>query len=882
MNITDLSAKSPIKPDSIDSNIDTKPVEITPKGLRVTVPKSHSLNYQTTEDNLGFNYSVESSIGSVNSLTGDYTPITSGSTLIKASHPDGRLGSTSVTNIRYRTNGFVKTIASDGNFLYVGGHFTAVNPTETPYIATLDNSGNLSNNCNFQKSFNSSINVIVTSEDSIYIGGTFSSFQGHEVNKLAKLNKKTCQLDTTFNGDSIKGFNGDVLTLALKDNSIFVGGNFTAYRGIANSANYIAKLDINTGSIDTNFSPIGPSANGFNSRVNKLIVHGSNVFIGGTFTAYKGITNSANNLAKLNVNTGAIDIVFSPTGATTNGFNGGFWGVNALAISDNSIYVGGGFSAYKGIANSARNFAKLDITTGEIDTLFSPVGANLNGFNHIVYAIVTHENSVYVGGMFSMYKNTSYSAQLIAKLDKNTGTIDLTFNPVGEKSNGFNNKFGFASALIYSLNISNNSLLVGGFFTNYKTQVGITNSFAKLNLNSGELDLSFKPSESSVIGFNGTVKTIFTDNGKIYVGGDFNSYGGHLANSIAKFNLTTWEIDTTFSPPNNNGFNGLVNSIVVSDNAVYVGGYFNSYKEVPDSSNLIAKLDKVNGTIDTAFSPPGPTSNGFNSTVMALYLSGNNLFVGGYFSAYKGSPNSANMLAKLNALTGELDTLFSPVGVGANGFSTFDSVTSIVGDGTNIYVAGDFSSYRGVTDSAKGIAKINITTGQIDTIFNPPANNGFDGATETLHIDGSYLYVGGSFSAYRGTMGIIKNLARLNLTDGALDTSFKTNNAGIGFDGAINSITTSTGFVYVGGNFTSYNGTANSSVFLAKLYDTDASIDITFNSTTDGYNGFNSGVNSLTIIDTILYAGGSFTTYKDSSAAYYLIPISLDTGESKD
>ena len=46
----------------------------------------------------------------------------------------------------------------------------------------------------------------------------------------------------------------------------------------------------------------------------------------------------------------------------------------ALHVSGGSLYVGGGFSAYRSVATSAYRLAKLDRLTGALDTAFSPPG----------------------------------------------------------------------------------------------------------------------------------------------------------------------------------------------------------------------------------------------------------------------------------------------------------------------------------------------------------------------------------------------------------------------------------------------------------------------------------------------------------------------------
>ena len=81
---------------------------------------------------------------------------------------------------------------------------------------------------------------------------------------------------------------------------------------------------------------------------------------------------------------------------------------------------------------------------------------------------------------------------------------------------------------------------------------------------------------------------------------------------------------------NTTGFNSIVYALVIdSNNKLYVGGNFTSYKGV--AANRIIRLN-TDGSIDTGFT----YGTGFNSIVFALVIDSNNkLYVGGNFITYK-------------------------------------------------------------------------------------------------------------------------------------------------------------------------------------------------------------------------------------------------------
>ncbi len=624
------------------------------------------LRFRHGEEPPPLSYRVDSGAGTINPSTGIYATTQSGPATIKVTDAQNNSQTITINNKKIRFDGHISAIAQAGTSLYVGGNFSFVNLTAAPRMMVLDLDGKPKYGCDLQSGFDDEVTSVATSGESLYVGGKFTHYRGQSANRIAKLNLPSCELDTTFSPPGANGFDGNVYALTLSGSNLYVGGGFTAYKGITNAAKRIAKLDANAGALDTTFSP--PLANGFDSTVYALVVYGSSLYVGGLFTDYRGVVSSANRLAKLNLTTGDLDTIFIPPGL--NGFNDR---VVALAVAGSSLYVGGWFTDYKGVADSAKRIAKLDLTTGALDTTFSPPGAN--GFDSSVEDLIVFGSSLYVGGAFSDYKGISNSANKIAKLDLTTGALDTTFSPPG--ANGFKE-----NQVVFALAAAGSSLYVGGYFTDYR---GVANS----------------------------------------------------ADYIAKLDLTTGAVDTTFSPPAANGFDSAVEALVVVGSSLYVGGWFFTYKGGADSAKNIAKLDLTSGAIDTTFSPPA--ANGFNSYVNALAVAGSSLYVGGDFTAYRGVANSANKIAKLDLTSGAIDTTFSPPA--ANGFDSYVNALAVVG--SSLYVGGGFTDYRGVANSANKIAKLDLTSGAIDTTFSPPAANGFNSEVSAFAVVGSSLYVGG-------------------------------------------------------------------------------------------------------------------------------------------
>ncbi|OFZ85158.1 MAG: hypothetical protein A2603_06300 [Bdellovibrionales bacterium RIFOXYD1_FULL_55_31] len=854
--IVSLSSPNP-EPVSTSS-----PIPISPASLTATAGSDYPYQFQSP-GGTNLTYSIISGLGSVGSVSGIFTaPNAKGTSTLRVSDSNGNSGNASIETVRIRTNGQVNAAIYDGTSLYIGGNFTAINPLNAPRMMTLDTTGKPLISCDLKSGFDNDVRAIVVSGSSIYVGGSFHYYQGQPTDYIAKLDASTCALDTNFSPPASNGFSSTVNALAISGTSLYVGGAFTAYRGVAGSANRVAKLDLVTGELDTTFSP--PASNGFGGTVSALAVNGTSIYVGGAFTAYKGVAGSANRIAKLDLASGELDTTFSPP--ASNGFGGS---VNALIVNGTFLYVGGAFTAYKGVANSANNLAKLDITSGEIDTTFSPVGVNANGFGSTVNVLAVAGTSLYVGGAFASYKGVANSASNLAKLDLTTGEIDTAFSPVGVGANGFNSS-------VYAFVVNETSLYVGGYFSTYRGVPDSARRIAKLDLTTGAMDTSFGPA-SGAKGFNGNVIALTFAGTTLYVGGGFIGYAGQIANRLAKVNPSTWTLDTTFNPPADNGFNGEVKALVANGTSLYVGGLFSAYKGVANSANNLAKLDLATGAIDTTFSPVGVGANGFGSAVNALTVSGTSLYVGGLFTAYKGVANSARYIAKLDLTTGDLDTVFSPAG--ANGFDS--AVNALVAAGSSIYAAGTFTAYKAVANSASRIAKLDLTTGAIDTTFSPVGvnANGFGSTVYALATSGSSLYVGGQFTAYKGVANSAKYLAKLDLTSGDIDTTFSPVGATTnGFNYFVFSLLVNGTSLYVGGEFISYKGVVNSANALAKLDLTSGEIDTTFSPVGATANGFSTKVASLTVVGTSLYASGSTLISYRGTPAYLFVPVSLDNG----
>jgi uncharacterized delta-60 repeat protein len=181
-----------------------------------------------------------------------------------------------------------------------------------------------------------------------------------------------------------------------------------------------------------------------------------------------------------------------------NGFNNT---INEIKVqSNNKILVGGSFTSFTGVTQNRLMRFNPDLT---VDDSFT---ANLgSGFNSTVRAIaIQSDGKILVGGDFTSFNGTGITYLIRLNSD---GTSDTSFN---------NNLSGFGNIIDTIVIQPDGKILVGGDFYNY----GIHSAGGIVRLNSdGTTDADFNAGN----GFGNVVCIDIQSNGKILLGGNFNS-----------------------------------------------------------------------------------------------------------------------------------------------------------------------------------------------------------------------------------------------------------------------------------------------------------------------------------------------------------------------
>lgn len=577
-------------------------------------------------------------------------------------HPDGTIDNS--FDVGSGADNFVNVVVRqpDGK-LIIGGEFVKFDGATVNRIARLNPDGSRDLTFNSGTGFNGAIYALYLQADGkILVGGSFTSFNGTGIKRIARLNQDG-NIDNSFTTGA--GCDNAVFSVDQQsDGKIIIAGSFNNYAGVARPK--LVRIE-NDGSIDLSFQidSLGPD----NTVTGTAMSVNNTILVAGFFTDYGG--HPCGRMLRLNAD-GSEDTTF----LSGIGFNDY---INEMFIQpDGKILVDGNFTKYNG--NNIQRVARLNIN-GSLDTTFYPTDAPNQRCNAL---FLDQSNRIYIGGFFT--KCGPYSRLRIARLQTD-GSLDHSFFG-NSKLNG---------AVLASAFQSDNKTIIAGQFTLYNDIT--VNRIARLDVN-GNLDNSF----NSGLGANNIIRAItILPNNKILIAGDFTSYNGTPANRIALLN-TDGTPDASFNI--GSGANNKIYALSSdASGKIYIGGAFTKFNGITKSR--IARLNP-DGSLDNSFA----IGSGFNNIVYSITLpSTGKILAGGAFTSYAGQP--ASRLIRLNT-DGTRDNSFS--GSANNAVYTITSQA----DG-RLIIGGSFALYNGM--SAKRIARL-YPDGAIDSTFNCSVNNG--------------------------------------------------------------------------------------------------------------------------------------------------------------
>jgi trimeric autotransporter adhesin len=590
-------------------------------------------------------------------------------------------------------DGPVDAIVVSGNRVFVGGEFTVAGGVPANHVAQWDGT----NWTALATGVDDSVLALAADNGgNLYAGGRFANAGGSQANSIARWDGVSWS--ALGGGLQFTEGTGFVRSIAIRSGEIFAGGDFDSAGG--SPAANVARWD------GANWSALG---SGLSGPVNALVYVNDQLYAGGSFLSAGGLT--ANQIARWNGTN------WSTLGG---GITSGYAYVLSLAAGTNGeLFVGGYFDQANHLP--ANRIARWDGTN------WAGLGAGLGGAYPYAYTLATQGATLFVGGSFDTAGGAG--ASRVARWDA------TQWQPLvpGQSTRPDN----FVNGTINALVVVDGDVYVGGAFTRAGTV--IATNIARWN------GLTWSSVGGGLTGLNySAVDAMAISGGDLYVGGSFSRAGNIAANNASRWNLAskTW---TALG----GGVNGTVNAIAVGlDGLVYVGGSFSSAGGV--SAPNVACWNPTN-TVWSALAGGVNTVNGFYPTVVNAILAHPNgdIYVGGSFNRAGGLV--ANGVARWSNLA------WNPLGAGVtspNYYPTAVEAIALGSDGT-IYVGGQFTSAGGIRSTNVARWNTNDTWSALGSGLGVTYDS-----VSALAANGTNLFAGGSFHS-SGNLPVA-NIARWN------------------------------------------------------------------------------------------------------------------------
>jgi hypothetical protein len=625
---------------------------------------------------------------------------------------------------------------------------------------------------------------------------------------------------------------GEVKAIAISGSTAYIGGNFSRIAPYTGSS---ALFDASSGDLKQPWPEVA-------GVVNDVAPDGTGGwYLGGDFSSVGGAPRT--DLAHV-MPDGTVDPNWAPT---TDGF------VRALAVGTDTIFAGGEFATASGVAR--KNLAGFNAATGAL-TSFTGGVSFINNSNPTggtpndplgVYALLLIGQTLYVGGEFN---DASAQPRLHGAAFNITNSAVQAWNPSTNRViNGL------------ARDSDGSDLFIGGRFSRVNsTFVDPFNSgtsrfaLAKVNEVAGTVDPNWLPPVQG----STDLTTLMVFGSRVYVGG------------AVRVGATDdpWPV-ASFSTVNNNAGlfinwhpvpTGGVQSLAAAGSTVYIGsGAFIDALPQPAIIGVDATTFPSNGT--PSFAPAlgrgrEQLPSGQSAGVRAIATNGSDVVAGGTFTN-AGGVDRRN-LAAIDLNTGQ-PTAFNPPMRGM--FSALTSVNALaLTDDGLVWAGGDFLTEG--PNQRIGLAAFDAGSGAIASFHRDP--NGVGGISALVAL-GSTVYAGGGFTQVGGMPR--RNVAAFRNVPGEQGTVLPFDGD---VDGPVRALALAGDTLYLGGTFTSVNG---SLAALKRDRRNLAAVDSTTGIARDWDPDADNAVSTLAIAGDTVFAGGAFgmvnrTTPRQRLAAF--------------
>lgn len=282
--------------------------------------------------------------------------------------------------------------------------------------------------------------------------------------------------------------------------------------------------------------------------------------------------------------------------------------VHDILVEGSDLYIAGAFSNVGSVAR--KGLARIPLS-GAVPDAWDPNQSEA-GFV-LVTGIATVGGDLIVAGSFASIGGIG-TVRNLAKISKSTGAVDASWrpNPDGQVYRVF-----FLGGQLFA---------VGGFMTIESASGRLASAaLAGVGLATG---LASPGWALSIVPAGSTVEALATDGTYLYVGGFFSGLGSASVRNLARVDMATRTVDTTWSP----NPDSLVTSLVMdASNRIVVGGLFSNIGPVAAVRRLgLARLSMIGPSV---VDPWDPATNG---GVLRVDIDGTDILVTGRFTHVEG------------------------------------------------------------------------------------------------------------------------------------------------------------------------------------------------------------------------------------------------------
>ncbi|MCP4644199.1 MAG: hypothetical protein GY851_27400 [bacterium] len=360
---------------------------------------------------------------------------------------------------------------------------------------------------------NSAVVAMARSGDTVYVGGSFTQIGGVARNYLAAFDATTGIVDPAWNPNP----SSSVVALAVSGGKVYMGGGFTTVNGGATARNRLAAFNLADGTSAATPDPAWDP--NMDAQVSGIVVSGSKVYVGGSFTTVNGGATTRNRLAAFNPADGTS--AATPDPAWDPDMNNPVAG-HALVVSGGKVYAGGTFTAVSGGATTRNYLAAFNLADGT--SAATPDPAWDPNMNLIVTSLAVSGGQVYVGGAFTAANGGATTRRYLAAFNLADGTSAATPDAVWDPNVG---------DVVTALTVFDGKVYAGGNFVTVNGGATTRNRLAAFNPADGSsaaIAEAWNPNANLPV-----LELAESGSDGILVGGYFTTVGGSARTYLAGF-----------------------------------------------------------------------------------------------------------------------------------------------------------------------------------------------------------------------------------------------------------------------------------------------------------------------------------------------------------